>query len=92
MQIQIDNVVFTPSRAKDRPSGLLGFVEFVLNGALRLDSITLRRTRDGRLALSYPSRRDRNDVEHFIVAPLGDDARREVERQVFAALVLEVEG
>jgi hypothetical protein len=65
-------------------------ISFVLNGTLKIDGVTLRRTRDGRLTLSYPARRDRDGVEHFAIKPLGDQARVEIERQVFEALGLAV--
>ncbi len=90
MRIEVSEVRFTPSTRRDRDSGLLGFVSCVLNDAIKLDGITLRRTRDGKLTLSYPSRRDRRDVEHFIIAPLGDAVRLAVERQVFEALGAEL--
>ena len=86
MRVAITEVTFSPSTAGDRRAGLLGWVTFVLNGAIKIDGVTLRRTRDGRLTLSYPARRDRDGVEHFVIRPLGDKARVEIERQVFLAL------
>lgn len=90
MPIRISRVTFTPASPADRDRGLLGYLEFVLNEALVIDGVTLRRTRNGRLALSFPSRRDRYGVEHFVITPLGDAARREIERQVFEAIGREV--
>ena len=48
-----------------------------------------RRTRDGRLALSFPERRDLAGGSHHYMRPLNDAARRAIEAQVFAALGLE---
>ncbi|MCB9914840.1 MAG: septation protein SpoVG family protein [Planctomycetes bacterium] len=74
--------------AADTRSGLLGFVAFVLNEALRVDGVALRRTADGRLVLSFPARRDRKGQDHPILRPLGDQARESIERQIFEALGL----
>lgn len=67
------------------PGGLLGWVSCSY-GHLRLDGIALRRTRDGHLTLSYPERRDAAGRRHPVLRPLDDQARREIEEQVFAAL------
>lgn len=67
----------------DIRSGLLGYVS-VFYGDLILDGLTVRRTADGRLTLSFPERRDRQGRRHPYVRPLDDDARRRIERAVFA--------
>lgn len=69
-------------------SGLLGWVGVELNDTLQLDGLTLRRTLDGRLTLSYPARRDTLGKRHSYVRPLNDTTRRHIERQVFQALGL----
>ena len=70
--------------------GLIGFVSAVVNDALELDGLTLRRTLgDGRLTLSFPARRDRSGQQRAYFRPVGDAVRREIERQVFQALGLE---
>jgi DNA-binding cell septation regulator SpoVG len=66
--------------------GLVGWVGFVLGGIVQVDGVTLRETAAGALRLSFPERRDGRGRRHPIVRPLGDAARREIERQVFAAL------
>ena len=48
----------------------------VFSGALRVDGLVLRRTREGRLALSYPARDDAHGNRHFVVAPVNDETRR----------------
>lgn len=76
--------------AMDRARGLLFFAAFTY-GALRLDGVAVRRTRDGRLALSFPVRHDRHGRHHALVRPIDDAARRALEAQVFAALDLKHE-
>ena len=55
--------------------GLLGYVSCTY-GRVRLDGISLRRTRAGRLALSFPARRDADGHNHPIIRPLDDSERR----------------
>jgi DNA-binding cell septation regulator SpoVG len=81
----VDDVRFTATSRADRDRGLLAYAAFRLNGALQLDGIALRRTRDGRVALSFPCRRDRAGRRHPLVHPLTDAARRSIEVQVLAA-------
>lgn len=72
------------ARETDVSTGLVGFVEFILNGAVRITGVALRRTRTGRYALSFPAPRQRP-----IFAPIDDESRKSIERQVFAALAIE---
>jgi DNA-binding cell septation regulator SpoVG len=76
----------------DVRAGLLGFIS-VLYGAVVIDGITVRRTEQGRLALSFPERRDRHGRRHSVVRPVDDAARRAIEAAVFgeATLAREVE-
>jgi hypothetical protein len=53
---------------------------------LELDSVTLRRTAAGRLALSFPERKDCSGRRHPLVPPLSDGARVDLEAQVFELL------
>jgi len=69
---------------KDIRSGLLGFVS-VFYGDLVLDGITVRRTADGRLTLSYPQRRDGRGRSHPFIRPADDDARVRIEKAIFDA-------
>lgn len=73
----------------ERRGGLLGFVQVVLNGGLQLDGITLRKTRDGRITLSFPSRTDHHGREHAIIRPVDQAARTAFVREVLAALGIE---
>ena len=53
---------------------------------LKLDGVAVRRTLSGRLALSFPERRDGNGRSHALVRPFDDATRRAIEVQVFSAL------
>ncbi len=69
----------------DARDGLIGFLSLVV-GDLIVDNVTLRRTLDGRYSLSWPARTDRHGKKHPSVRPVSDEARRSIERQVFAEL------
>jgi hypothetical protein len=59
----------------------------VINDAIVLDGIALRRTLDGnRLTLSFPARRDGSGRQRFFSRPVSDPVRREIERQCFEHL------
>ena len=87
----IDNVHLTSSSSSDVLDGLLGWIRCSINGELFLDGLTLRRTADGRLTISFPARRDRSGRLHPCVRPADDTVRRTIEDQVFAALGLSTE-
>ena len=88
--LQVTGVQFVAADGRDRRTGLLGWISCVVNGALVLDGIALRRTRSGRLRLSFPARRDSRGILHHHIRPLDDFTRRDLERQVFELLALEV--
>ncbi len=89
MTLRVTGVRLTPGRPKDRDTGLLGYVELVLNGTLAIDGVTLRRSSDGALYVAYPARTDHTGGRHPYLRPLGEDARLALERQVLEALGLE---
>jgi len=82
---RISVLSFRPAKPLDRATGLIGYVELEV-ADLRLDGVTVRRTVDGRYALSYPVRRDRSGTEHSLVAPVTAQVGREIELEVLAAL------
>jgi DNA-binding cell septation regulator SpoVG len=88
----VSEVRFTSASSDDIERGLLGWASFTVDGNLRIDGVAVRRTLDGRLVLSFPSRRDGQGRRHAYVRPLDDDARRHVEHQVFEALGLSAEA
>ncbi len=87
---RVMNVEFTPAPRAAVRRGMLGYLSFDLEGTWHVDGVALRRTRGGRLALSFPSRIDRFGFEHAHLRPTCDRARRAIERAVLAELGLEV--
>jgi hypothetical protein len=81
----ISDLHATPGTDADLERGLLGFVRFRY-GSVLVDGVTVRRTLDGRLTLSWPERVDRAGRKHAVVRPADDTARVELEREVLAAL------
>ena len=78
--------------ADDERRGLVGYMS-IFFGDVVIDGITVRRTAEGRLTLSFPERRDRQGHRHPVVQPLGQAARRRIEAAVFgeACMAREVE-
>ena len=83
----VRDVSFTPATEDHVDAGLLGWISFAVGDLLRLDGVTLRRTRDGRLALGYPARESAGR-KHPYMRPFDDRARRLLEQQVLGALGL----
>ena len=82
------NVRFVPGASPDRAQGLLGYLRFEIGG-LVVDGVTLRRTREGELRLSFPERRDRRGGRHPVVRPVDARVRQEIEWAVVSAFDLE---
>ena len=85
----ISELCYTPARPEVHKDGLLGFVQCVVAGLLRVDC-ALRRTRDGRLVLSFPVKHDAAGRQHSLVAPANADARRAIESAVFEAVAVDL--
>ena len=84
--LDVHGIVFTEATPHCRARGLLGFVSCKLGRTLMLDGITIRKTADGHLALSFPQHRDRRGRPHPTVRPLDQAAREAIETQVFDVL------
>jgi len=82
---RVTAVQFSAAPRRDIRTGLLGFASFDLGG-VRIEGVAVRRTRDGRLALSFPRRTDRHGVQHDVVRPVDDASRRAIEEEIFDAL------
>lgn len=82
----LGQVTFSAAPESVRLTGLLGWVSLVVDGSLKIDGITVRRTRAGRLALSFPTRHDRTGRQHPLVRPVDARARRQIEGAVLDAL------
>jgi DNA-binding cell septation regulator SpoVG len=76
----------TWTRASDADirTGLVGYVSLFC-GPWILDGVTVRRTADGRMTLSYPERRDGQGRRHPLIRPIDDAARQAIEKAVFGA-------
>ena len=87
--LRVSELRFTEASEADARTGVIGWVRFIVNEALALDGVVLRRTVDGRATLSFPARRDGRGVQRFFVRPISDEARCNLERQIFERLHLE---
>ncbi len=85
-RLSITGIRFAAASERDAEAGLLGFVSFLVAGVLLVDGVTVRRTRDRRLSLSWPARRDRAGFEHPYLRPVNDGARLLLEAQILGAL------
>lgn len=72
-------------RVRSRGRGTDADARNGLLGDLVLDGITLRRTAEGRLTLSFPQRRDGRGRSHPLFRPIDDDARLRIEKAIFEA-------
>ena len=88
--LEITCVRFIAAADRDRKAGILGWVSLVVNAALVVDGIALRRTLNGRLALSFPARRSQSGRRHYFVRPMSEQVRLYLESKVFEALNIEV--
>ena len=69
----------------DERQGLLGYLSLCY-GSLILDGICLRRTAEGRFALSWPARTTRAGRRHPYARPISDSARKAIEHEIVGQL------
>lgn len=86
MKPTISSVRILRARPKERRQGLIGWVSFVLDDALLVDNLALRRSRDGDLVFAWPARKDRAGDLHHHIRPIGDRERDLIEGQLLAHL------
>ena len=84
--MKITDVRFHPCSPEQRETGLRGWVTCNLDDRWLLDSIAVRRMREGKYTLSFLSQCDRKGIARPLFRPLTTDARVEVERQVLDEL------
>ena len=77
---------FSSASPAEVTRGLLGWICIVVEELLRIDGLTLRLTRSGELALSFPAPKDHRGRRQSLVRPVDDAARRAIERAVLRAL------
>ena len=87
----VADVRLVDAEPADMRRGLLGFVSCTLGGQFRLEGLTLRRSREGRLYISFPRPRDARGREHVNVRPLNAASQRDIEAQIFLALGIHLE-
>ena len=56
--------------------GLIGWASCVLNEAIYLNNIAIRKTQEGRIKLSFPARRSRNETKYFYFNPINRESMR----------------
>ena len=88
----ISSVRYKRATAAQRREGLEGWISFVLNGQFAVDGVALRRGRLGRLALSWPARKDGGGHQHHYLRPLHTQARHVVEGELLAQLYPLIRG
>jgi DNA-binding cell septation regulator SpoVG len=88
----VTDVRITAALRHDQDRGLLAFVSCTVAGALRIDGLTVRRTRSGDTRLSFPSRRDGRGLNHPYFEPLDAATERALEDAILAALLGAGEG
>ena len=66
--------------------GLLAWASCVVNGAIFLNNIAVRRGRDGGLLLTYPAKRTAAGAKYHIFHPINADANAQVEEAIVGAL------
>lgn len=83
--LQITEITFTAAEPSLVATGLLGWSAFSIAGGLRIE-VAVRRTRDARTVLSFPTRSARSGGRRPLVNPTHSEARRAIEEQVLGAL------
>lgn len=76
---------YASASAVEVRAGLIAYIALDY-GDLILDGITLRRTAEGRFALSFPARTDRVGRRHAYIRPIDATARAQIEAAVLALL------
>ena len=85
---RITDLVVSETTTADKRTGLMSWLRFRLDDRLLIDGVTLRRSADGRMIISWPGRRDKRGRQHPIVRPFDDDARVALEAAIFDAMDL----
>ena len=86
---EITDVRCTPGSDAERRRGLVAYVAFRVGGDLLVDGCTVRRTRERRLRLSFPTRRGPGGRTHPLLRPTCEEARARIERRIFDELGLD---
>jgi DNA-binding cell septation regulator SpoVG len=68
------------------PDGLLGWASCVINGALFLNNIAIRRAQAGELILVYPGKRSRSNQKYFHFNPITREAQQALDQAILNKL------
>lgn len=71
-ELKVTEVKLTFYNKPDSP--VRAFCEVVLNGAIRLNDLCLKRNLDGRLLLTYPAKKSSDGQEHHFFFPITKEA------------------
>jgi DNA-binding cell septation regulator SpoVG len=66
--------------------GLIGWASCVVNGALYLNNIAIRRGRGGEFVLTFPSKRSRSEQKYFYFNPITREAKRAIDEAILGKL------
>jgi DNA-binding cell septation regulator SpoVG len=84
--IHLSDIRCVHASAKDVATGLLAYVSFRIGNVLFVDGVTVRRTRDNRIVLSWPCRTDGAGRRHPVLRPVDDASRQRLEKRILKAL------
>jgi hypothetical protein len=72
--------------AADRDRGIISYISCIVNDALRIDGVALRRTLEGEYSVSFPKKPGRSIDQHYYFKPINEAMRQEFLRQILVAL------
>ena len=72
--------------AKRGEQGVFAWASCVVNGALYLNNIAIRRDPGGGLLLTYPATRSRSDAKHFHFRPINAEAKEAFDEAILGRL------
>lgn len=81
------NISEVKIRLLDEPKeGLIGWASCVVNGALFLNNIAIRCSREGKLVLSFPAKRSKRDTKYFYFNPISHEAMQILKKAIKAII------
>lgn len=86
MKLHLRILAYTPASVADVRTGLHGWIDLWVDEALLIRGVALRRTRAGRMTLSFPATRDRRGRQRTSVRPVDSTARIAIELAVIGML------
>jgi len=84
--VRVTDIRFAPASPDLRATGLRGWASCEVDGEWRFDSLAVRRTKQCRYALAFPTRKDSAGNEHAYYHPLNAAVREQIEAAILGAL------